>query len=229
MEDKSSGNDVQERFNRIINELYRGNKRAFAKAADIPATVVENVVGTRQGKPSYDVLKKICANANISADWLVSGEGPMTRKRIPLYDDVMSIGGYNDTVASTDGQDASVSEWIEAGDWFPGATSAIRHYGDSMVEYPSGSILILRRLNDPRMIVNGKNYVVETSEFRITKQLQDDGDGYLTAYSSNRETYPDGRLIHAPIRIDKTEIRHLDLILGCITRDYSGNMITFVL
>lgn len=33
-----------------------------------------------------------------------------------------------------------VAEEIDAGDWFPEATAAIHHYGDSMVEYPSGSI-----------------------------------------------------------------------------------------
>lgn len=55
--------------------LFRGNKRAFAKAVGISPTVVENVVGARQGKPSYDVIEKVCANANISAEWLIMGKG----------------------------------------------------------------------------------------------------------------------------------------------------------
>ena len=40
-------------------------------------TVIENVVGSRQGKPSFDVLEKICANANISPDWLLMNRGKM--------------------------------------------------------------------------------------------------------------------------------------------------------
>ena len=48
--------------------LFQGNKRAFAKAVGISPTVVENIVGTRKGKPSYDVLEKVCSNANISAE-----------------------------------------------------------------------------------------------------------------------------------------------------------------
>ena len=40
---------INERMNHIIKELYGGNKRAFANAIGVSATVIENVVGTRQG------------------------------------------------------------------------------------------------------------------------------------------------------------------------------------
>lgn len=65
---------INERFEWIIKILFHGNKRAFAKTVGISPTVVENVVGARKGKPSYDVLWKVCANANISAEWLFFGE-----------------------------------------------------------------------------------------------------------------------------------------------------------
>lgn len=68
---------INERMNHIIKELYGGNKRAFVNAIGVSATVIENVVGTRQGKPSYDVLEKVCANANISAEWLLMERGEM--------------------------------------------------------------------------------------------------------------------------------------------------------
>ena len=73
--------NINARFEEIINSLYKGNKRAFAQSVGISATVVENVVGTRKGKPSYDVLEKVCANANISAEWLLTGKGEMQRRR----------------------------------------------------------------------------------------------------------------------------------------------------
>ncbi len=149
------------------------------------------------------------------------------KKKIPLYD-VQSFGGHNGSAADTETAVSHVAEWIDAGDWFPGATAAIRHYGDSMVEYPSGSILALRRVEDTRLLINGRNYVIETSEFRITKQLQDDGGDYIMAYSSNRETYPDGRQIHSPIRIPKSTIRHIDLVLGCVTKEYSNGPIPII-
>ena len=126
-------------------------------------------------------------------------------------------------VADVDDQ-ARVTEWIDAGDWFPSATSAIHHYGDSMVEYPSGSILALKRVTDARSLLNGEHYVIETDEFRITKQILDDGDAII-AYSTNKETYPDGRLIYAPIRIPKSAIRHMDLVLGCVTKRFGNGPI----
>jgi hypothetical protein len=127
-------------------------------------------------------------------------------------------------VANVDDQ-ARITEWIDAGDWFPSATSAIHHYGDSMVEYPSGCILALKRVNDPRLLINCENYVIETDEFRITKQIQDDGGDYIMAYSSNRETYPDGHLIHSPIKIPKDAIRHMDLVLGCVVKRFGNGEI----
>lgn len=148
------------------------------------------------------------------------------RKKIPLYD-VDSIGGNHDMVADINTPVGHVAEWIDAGDWFPEATAAIRHYGDSMIEYPSGSILALKRVEDQSLLINGRNYVIETPEFRITKKIQDDGDSII-AYSSNRETYPDGRQIHAPIRIPKASIRHIDLVLGCVLKEYSNGPIPII-
>ena len=70
---------INERFNDIIKTLYKGNKRSFAIAIGVSATVIENVVGKRQGKPSYDVIDNVCAKANISPEWLLTGRGSMLR------------------------------------------------------------------------------------------------------------------------------------------------------
>lgn len=169
---------------------------------------------------------------DINKAWLLTGEGemlkatealPQPRKKIPVYDS-QTIGGHNGTDANTD-TPAKVTEEIDAGDWFPEATAAMHHYGDSMVEYPSGSILALKRVNDRRLIINGRNYVIETTEFRVTKQLQYDGGDFIMAYSSNTETYPDGRQIHSPIRIPVETVRHIDLVLGCVTKEYSNGAV----
>lgn len=68
---------INERFQTIIDILFGGNKRAFAIHVGISPTVVENVVGKRKGKPSFDILEKVCANANISAEWLLMGKGEL--------------------------------------------------------------------------------------------------------------------------------------------------------
>lgn len=215
---------------RLIHFIeYKGlSKNKFEEICGLSKRYVSNISVSIQP----DKAKKISLKfPELNMGWVLSGDGEMLnaaskRKKIPLYD-VESIGGHQDMVANTDEPAGHVAEWIDAGDWFPGATAAIRHYGDSMIEYPSGSILALKRVEDTSLLINGRNYVIETSEFRITKQLQDDGD-YIMAYSSNRETYPDGRQIHAPIRIPKSSIRHIDLVLGCVLKEYSNGPIPII-
>ena len=64
---------INERFETIIKVLFNNNKRAFAKTVGGSPPVVVNIVGTRKGNPSYEVLRKVCANANISAEWILFG------------------------------------------------------------------------------------------------------------------------------------------------------------
>lgn len=71
---------INERFETIIKELYGNNQSSFAKAIGVTPTVIANVVGTRRGKPSFDVMEKVCANANISPDWLITGTGEMLKR-----------------------------------------------------------------------------------------------------------------------------------------------------
>ena len=176
----------------------------------------------KQGRDLSDKVVEQILNyyTEINRDWLLYGEGDMlVKKKIPLYNDDATIGGVNEQAAIVDDA-ARPTEWIDAGDWFPTATSAIHHYGDSMVEYPSGCIIALKRVNDPKLLLSGENYVIETDEYRITKKILDDGED-IVAYSTNQETYPDGRQIHSPIRIPKESIRHLDLVLGCVIKKFS--------
>ena len=233
-------NDVVSRIKELMS-YYSINSLTLSKELGYKSSEkISRLFRDGGAKPSYDIIYDISNKFEINTDWLITGRGSMlksegrsprgeqeevlpTKKNlIPFYDDVSTIGGLNDRVANTDPN--SPSEWIDAGDWFPEATAAIRHYGDSMVEYSSGSILALRRVNDQRLIMNGRNYVIETSEYRVTKQLQDDGDHFM-AYSTNRETYPDGRQIHAPFSIPKDAIRYIYLVLGCVMKEYSNGAI----
>ena len=218
-----------------LRELKKLTQIEFSNRIGIKQANLSHIENKGE-KISVEIINRIISNFNINANWLIEGILPISkseeiekqraeRKLIPFYDDVSTIGGNNDILTDTNNNNASVSEWIDAGDWFPDATAAIRHYGDSMVEYPSGSILALKRVLDRRLIINGRNYVIETTEFRITKQLQDDGSGFIMAYSSNKETYPDGRQIHSPIKIPKETIRNVDLVLGCVTKEYSNGAI----
>ena len=232
--------DKKEMLEAIINHFANGNKSQLARILD----VTPQAISTWLSRNTFDQELVYAKCENINPDWLLTGRGSMLKSEgsapmgskeaqkedilqakknlIPFYEDVSTIGGLNDCLANTEPN--APTEWIDAGDWFPEATAAIRHYGDSMIEYPSGSILALKRVCNPQLIMNGRNYVIETTEYRVTKQLQDDGDHFM-AYSTNRDTYPDGRQIHAPFSVPKGEIRYIYLVLGCVTKEYSNGAI----
>ena len=190
--EKNTG--INGRFAEIINRLYVGNKRAFAQQVGISPTVIENVVGTRQGKPSYDVLEKVCANANISAEWLLSGKGSMTREedtqvgtatiqsqftlRTDRRIDVQSVPLYElDATAglvalfAEQGRMAPISH-IQIPD-LPPCDGAVYVRGDSM--YPllkSGDIVLYKEIpNGASGILWGEMYLLS---FNI------DGESYIT-------------------------------------------------
>jgi hypothetical protein len=144
---------------------------------------------------------------------------------IPLYNDVSSIGGTNELSANMDGVSQPV-EYIDTGDWFRGASAAVRHYGDSMLEYPSGCILALKEVHERQLIVWGQDYVIETTEYRITKRiLRGKNLDYIKAYSTNTETFPDGTLVHEPLEIAWSDIRKVFLVLGYIVKKTGGTMV----
>lgn len=220
-----------------------------AKNEGITITKLEQNIGASKGVLSRAITNKSDIQAkwilhlvenypHYNSEWLLTGQGAMLktqepkqeakRNLIPLYNDVATIGGINSITAGTQGV-SHTTDFIDAGDWFPGATEAIRHYGDSMLEYPSGSILALKKVEDIRLLVWGRNYCIETTEYRITKRLnQSKKQDHLMGHSSNRELYEDGSLIHEPIDIPTETIRNLYQVLGCVTKEYSNSIVEII-
>lgn len=154
----------------------------------------------------------MCKNSDTSTSGLEE------KKLIPLYDDVIGTSQLHNNAD----KNKLASKWINTGDWFPEATAAIRYYGDSMAEYPTGSILMLKQVDDLSLLIWGRNYCIETSEFRIIRRLQSGKGDTLMAYASNTNTYPDGHQIYEPTVIRKETIRYIWKALGCVIKEY-GN------
>lgn len=72
---------INERIRSIVSELFNNNVSAFSRGTDIKQTTINDIVGGRLNKPSFDVISKIYnANTlNISLDWLINGEGDMLK------------------------------------------------------------------------------------------------------------------------------------------------------
>ena len=207
--------DIAETFGvstAYINSLFTG-KRAFGK----------------------DQADKWANHFGLSTLWLLTGEGEMLKTEkpgqeslkeisfedahkypkgvlIPYFADTYTRGGLTDRMPSTDITEKETS-YINAGSLFARATSALKHFGDSMIEYPSGCVLFCREVEHPSLLVNGLPYVIETKKYRVTKKIHDKGE-FIRAFSTNEQKFPDGSLIYAPFDIPKSEIIRLHQILG---------------
>ena len=185
--------------------------------------------------PNEDFVNKFISIASeISKNWLMTGEGNMlndsstddansedvvasSKSHVIPFFDAETTGGYEGMVSSS-GEEVRLKGYINAGDWFDGReTAAIRHTGESMTEYPNGCVLAVREVTNIRLLVPGRNYVIETSEYRVTKRVQRGNSPHtLALYSSNEEKYDDGRLIHEPFEVEIQDIRRIFAILGYI-------------
>ena len=155
----------------------------------------------------------------LNRDWLLTGEGEMLvpqKNGTPVYD--TDTTGSNTGLVSSSDDTAKLLGYINSGDWFERKeTAIIRHVGDSMTEYPDGCWLAVKRVLHPNMLVPGKNYVVETDDFRVTKRVQKGSEpGLIKLYSTNRERYDDGQLIHEPFEVHLSDVRRIFSILGFV-------------
>lgn len=233
---KNNLSNIKERI-LYLAENVAVSKQEFFRKINI---TYGNFTGDKKKRPiNSDTIENILLSyPETNPEWLLTGKGEMLKEKtnavreeqavyetakrknlIPLYEDVQTIGGTAEVANMNPIH--QVSEYIDAGDWFPGATAAIRHYGDSMTEYPSGCILALKEVRDRNLIVWGRNYCVETSEYRVTKRIYDN-DEYIKAYSSNRATYEDGQSIHPAFNILKADVARMFQVLGYVVKEYSN-------
>ncbi len=207
---------INQRVKIIIDSLYGGNKRAFALSVGVSPTVIENIVGSRQGSPSFDITQKICANANIDANWFLTGDGVMLKdqqsmvqedrseyllrtdsrkshQQVPLYN-IEAAGGFLKLV--NDNQ-PSILSYISIPD-MPRCDGAIFVRGDSM--YPllkSGDIVIYKEMHDlANGLIWGEMYVIaftfDGDTYTTIKYIQrsDRGPEWVKLVSQNQHHHP---------------------------------------
>ncbi|MDR1879411.1 MAG: helix-turn-helix domain-containing protein [Tannerellaceae bacterium] len=215
----------KERIKEIIDSSNMSVRKFSEHIGLKTPQILYDIIKERNGI-SKDLAEKITAKClNYNFAWVLTGNGeklkeePIVSHLIPFFD-AATVGGVNCLSADMCGI-SHAFEYIDTGDWFRDATAALRHYGDSMAEYPSGCILVLKEVIDRELIIPGRDYMIETSEYRVTKRIQKGKDAdHITAYSTNTETYPDGRLIHEPFDIPWRSIRQIALVLGfVVTKD----------
>lgn len=224
-------NEIRKRFIEIYEALKRRDYVSgisdFAEKINDYQPNVSQVLNENRNV-SQSMLNNLFREFPVNKDYIYGESNEIfanNKKLIPFYDDAVTIGGVNEQDADTQSI-TSPSEYIDAGDWFKDATAAIRHYGDSMTEYPSGCILALKEVRERELVLWGRDYVIETREYRITKRVQrGKSDEYIKAYSTNTETYPDGQLIHEPVDIAWENITKILIVLGYVVKKGGGTIV----
>lgn len=179
---------VSQRIKKIINWLifieYAENERDLADKMGYTKSSFSQIVNGRVPL-SEKFVKKLCsADENINEVWITDEVGDMLKsspmslqtieiETVPLLPVAAQGGSLNDFVVSVKSADC---EKIVSP--IKGVDLAITVAGDSMApEYPSGSQILIKKINEKAFIDWGKVYVLDTCNGTIIKEVHEiDGD-----------------------------------------------------
>lgn len=226
MTKKDENLTINGRINSIIDTLFSGNKSAFANAVGITPSVVDNITGKRNGKPSFDVLVKISAIAEINMDWLIKGEGEMLAANSGICQNgndhpqlIPSESGIPmiplDAMAGAFAGEVQIMDYDCERYVVPGMQRAdflIPVKGDSMLpSYSPGDIVACVRVPLSDVFFQwGRVYVLDTAQGAIIKRVRKSASpSEIMIFSDNADKYE-------PFTLPVSEIHSLALVIGLI-------------
>lgn len=149
--------------------------------------------------------------------WLLTGEGEMLINnetlpeqthdtyRIPLLPISAQGGAFNDFVVSV--QESECERVISP---IKNADFAISIQGDSMApEYPSGSQVLIKRINERAFIEWGKTYVLDTCNGSVIKNLYPSDDPNKVICKSINPDFP-------PFEVSLSDVYGVYKVLMCM-------------
>ncbi|MBA1443774.1 MAG: helix-turn-helix transcriptional regulator [Chromatiales bacterium] len=180
-----------------------GSGDALAQKAAIPRRTLETYL-SGQSEPKTSRLVAIAKAADVSVEWLATGEGPKRPDEIgeapaqydltpgadfalvPVYDVIASAGhGAAIDQEQTVSQIAFRKDWLRVEGLSAKGLAAISAHGDSMVPtIQPGALLLVD--STQRTISNDSIYIVRRSEHLYAKRLQQMLDGSVCVISDNK-------------------------------------------
>ena len=210
-----------ERITQIISELCESKADFARKMGESPQTI-NNWISRGIGS---NVLNKIISVfPEVNASWLLTGNGDMfisnlvstsetseQKNQYVTYLLPMGAAGGSLCGFAADGTTLESCEQIISP--IQNVDFAITVYGDSMApEYPSGSRILIKKINPSIFIDWGKAYVLDTSNGVIVKEVHESNkDGHITCHSIN----PDPKF--SDFDVPMSEIYGMYRVLMCMS------------
>lgn len=197
---------------------------AFEKATGLAKGFVSKV-GDSIRTSSLEKIKSVYPSLNTS--WLLTGEGDMlTQKEESPKTSSANItkkNGYITYLLPMSAMGGSLTGFAEPGVLLHNCEAvvspienvdfAITVYGDSMApEYPSGSRILIKKINPDLFIDWGKVYVLDTPNGVIVKEIHESNrEGYVSCHSIN----PDPKF--KPFDVLMDEVFGMYRVLMCLS------------
>lgn len=218
--------DINDRLQAITDEIYNGNKTAFASEIGVRPSVITNFTGKRKGKPSFEILQKIMKFTDINIRWLMTGEGEMTVNNeekekfrdtpvrvpdevpggIPLIPMDAMAGAFTGEMTIMENEcERYIIPNMHRADFM------IYISGDSMMPsyFPADIVACVRVPIKDVFFQYGRVYVLDTNQGAIIKRIEksDDEDSILIV--SDNEKY-------SPFTLHLSQVRSIALVIGLI-------------
>ena len=202
----------------------------FIKYKRISQRKFESTIGVSNGfinniskSIGADKMQSIeSAFPELNKSWLLTGEGEMlNQKQETAHKDLLSdyeiyllpMTTYAESLDVVLADCALLKNCEKIISPIKGVDFAITVYGESMApEYPSGSILLIKRI-DPSVFIDwGKVFVLDTSNGVIVKEVHTcEKEGYVTCHSIN----PDPK--YADLNVALKDVYGMYRVLMCLS------------
>lgn len=218
----------KQRVIEIMNEVLeqtKTNPKQFAESLGFerPQAIYDVMNPQKKVGISKNMADKICTvYPEINKVYLLTGEGSLTRNNnkteetgkseyttylLPMSAMGGSLTGFAEPGATLQNCEAVISP-------IANVDFAITVYGESMApEYPSGSRILIKKINPSIFIEWGKAYVLDTPNGVIVKEIHEckGKEGYVTCHSVN----PDPKF--SDFDVPMSEIYGMYRVLMCLS------------
>lgn len=158
---------VQDAFNALRDKGIVHTQKDFANLLEVDKTQISKALGGDEKNVTKNLLKKL----HLIMEKVDAQVGDSSQdkadvvKIVPTEALAGTLADYADSV-----QEYECEKMVSP---IKGADLAIKIFGDSMSpEYPSGSMLLIKKVNEKAFIEWGKVYVLDTENGAVIKQIR---------------------------------------------------------